>query len=614
MVRWRMWRYRFTACLLCTSLSACGGRKSEGPSASPPTSDASDGEPAAQKRIAYVETPQFQPLLELLPEGTDSFVISTQIDWLIAASDAVRIPWKAASERFASKGEKGSDLEPVFAAWEAMTTVLANPEIDASRGILIAEAQGETFVVYAASDPSTLPRLLGATVWAPEFGNAACRALEKGAPFAVCAQDSTALAKFAPGKGVGEDVRATLTERFAAEAPSAVAVAQFGRTEASDAFFLVHAGGAGLRVTLDAPVPDAKTAGSFGRGPASLLAELAPVDTFAWGRIGPDLLAVDPNSENAFEHALAGSLTGESFAGAVPGTKGVVLLAGLVTPDPLRGVLTLLGGQLPAFEAQIEPLASVALKARTVSVGGVDLPVVHAKLKDRAQVKTYAKLGIPPEAWLFAGDRFGGIAFGLDETELVALIGRGPNDPPTGGLSGVPAMLVERASADVLSIAMHWALDALQSPPMAKALLALVTSGPKESPLEGWTHGELVDLLQYVLTPFSSLTFSMSPPNTRMRVDGSLELWVDPMSEAGRNAVATFARPMAAKARTKAYRELVKREPSSPQAPIYRVRAGDDPQLAMSTAVVAGAFAAIFAASLKKYTDRVKAAAPGAAP
>lgn len=600
--------------------AACAGSCRAAPSQSPSRPAATNEKDAplnptdssqlnAHASVTLVPMPQFDALLDVLPDAAGTFAIVTDPAAMTAIGTAVMSPLQpavATLERRLASAKAGRSTE-VFDQWSAFERVMADPALELSQGVLVASVDGHDVVIYRAATPDTLPQRLEAAGLKAADSVAACRPLTAGG-WHACADASATLDKLAPGRR-GDEVRRELSRRFGADVASATAISQLERKQDANVYAVATARGRELHVSLSLEGKALEDVRVFGHGPADALTRANVAEGFYWGRFDPAQMKQERASSSEVTAALLESFTGEFFGGTVGPAPGFGILIGLANPDPVSGTMTLLGGQLASIKDALGPELGMNLQMESIEVAGVERPLLHVEWKlSAAQRKVYRKYGIAPHLWLFVAPEYGGLVMGIERQALETWLAQ-PVRP--SGPSSLPDAFVSSLAAAEVSAAVHLSLDALQSPASLEAWGALAGQAKAWPGLEMLvgesSPREWMELGIGLLQPFSSMSVWIRPTADQVRLDVAVTVWTDPSTPEGKAAVAAFARPRSLSARTEAYKKLARQYPASPQSAGFEVRASRTqahPWLGASA--VLGVLAEITIKGISRYLEKAR--------
>lgn len=560
------------------------------------------------------------PLLELVPAGSRSFVVVRDLDDLLALADGALAPVDPAMRAFAAAagGDAADDVAQGLDGYATLAAGLRGGGFDLGKGLVVADVEGDGVVIYGTTKPDALPTLLRALGASGDDMPDECAAVEGAPGHAACAEDAETLAKYAPGKDAAA-VRARLAERLdAPDVERANVLAYVGKDDDPEkrvAFTMVTSPGL-VQFTMglvDAPEELGRVLGS---GPAPALGLMAPGSSFYWGKLDPTRITEQAKEQPFIVRNVLGTLTGEVVLGMLAEPPALVLLAGVSDPAPMGGLVALAGMQAGELPKTLADGSALAVATETLTLGGKATQVLHATLTPAGDgAALIGKMGLVPEAWLFAAGGYAGVVLGGGKAAVEAIAAH-----PGGGMSpeaarALPKPLAQALVDGTVSLAMHLSVDGLQSPQVAESFEAVAKEIPGAELPPGITPAQVMTLARSVMAPVSGLSVWMGPPKGHLVVHVAISLLGDPRTEEGKAAMAAMATVAGGGDPATAYGALADRFGSSERSTAYQARAGTHNDGALASVALLGALAAVAIPAVLKY--QAKAAAlrgPQAAP
>jgi hypothetical protein len=571
----------------------------------PPVEQPADPSRFTEEPIAYPIA--LEPLLDLVPANEKSFVAIRDPKLALALYDAyvlqqidTLLPLTEQSDSdFASEQKK------MRASADLLRGTLDDGAIDASKGALILE-RGQT-VIYGASDPQTLPRLLAKL----DAGDVPkhCAAIEGAEGYAACSVDESVLAEMtSPGKQ-GAALALRIAERQAGVDLDRANVVALFDTPSGPLAGTVATTAAQLHVAfsmgdLGQPIGEAVAANR-----SKVLGLVAPGAAFVWGQANMQALQPQLASAGPPMSTVGATLTGEALFGGLD-SGGLALLAGVDDPYPASGLISMAAMQLDALPKELDDGTKLSVALEKIEVAGKEAQVIHATLSGSPQVATMNKFGLAGDAYLFAAGKFAGLVFGgkVESVKRAAeFVGGGATEEL---LRRLPVPLARALDAGDAAWATHLPLDGLQVASMADQLAEGLALASADTPL-GLDPSRLANAMLTAMAPFSSLSVWMTHPHEQrvlhLFVDGIIEVG----SEEGKAVTEAITAIAGGADRNATYGALASSHASSPRAMQLRARAGDDPAAltsAMTVAFVTGMLAAIAIPAFQSYLERAAAA------
>lgn len=558
---------------------------------------------AAVAKMVEAEThyaASLDPLLDLLPAGSQSLVVVRDVEGLLAAADAAVGPMDPSIRALATMAgaKESSDAARVLDGFVSLGTALRGPEFAIDKGIVVGDVEGKGVVVYGASKPDALPTLLHALGTEGDDLPDDCKAIEGAAGYVVCASEPETLAKYAPGHAAAA-VRAKLGERLGAkEIDRANVIAHVGKDpDPKDHVTFAVATTPGLvhfTVGLSSAPEELGRVLGFGASPS--LGLMAPGTGFYWLKIDTKAIADQTKDQPFIVRNVLDTLTGELVLGTMGDPAALVVLAGVDDPAPAGGLVAMAGLQTDALPKTLPDGSSLEVGVETLIVGGKDTQVLHAKLTPAGKgAELFAKMGLVPEAWLFSVGGYAGVALGADETvvEKIAAYPGGAMGPELA--RALPKPLAQGLIDGDVSLAMHLSVDGLQSPQVAEAFDMVAEEVAKEVPADelppGVTAPQVMSLLRALAAPVSGFSVWMGPSKGATVVHMAVSLAGDTHTEEGKAAIAAMAAVAGGGDVATIYGELATRFAGSDRATKYQARAGMRHDGALASAAMLGVMA-----------------------
>ncbi len=573
--------------------------KPEDPGAKPAGGDAGLAEAVAAMVEAETSYPiELDPLLDLVPAGSNALVVVRDVDDLLAVADATLGPVDAPLRTLATTvGDADSkEVLRVLDGYKSLQAAVRGPDFAMDKGMVIADLGGEGVVVYGTSKPDALPTLLRSLGAEGDDLPDDCKAVDAAPGYAVCAAKPETLAKYAPGKEAAA-VRAKLGERLgSAEVDRANVVAHVAQEpDPSEHVTFAMATTPGLvHFTMGlAKAPD-ELARFLDVGASPGLGLVAPASGFYWAKLSATALAAAGGSQDPMIGNVVKTLSGEFMMGTLADPTALVVLAGVTDPAPAGGLVALAGTQAAALPKTLPDGSSLAVAVETLMIGGKDTQVLHATLTPAPeQAEMLAKMGLRPEGWLFSAGGYVGVVIGAgkEAVEKVAAhtgAGMGPE-----AVRALPKPLAQGLVDGRVSLAMHLPIDGLQSPQVVEMLEKVVAQVPAGDLPPGVTAPQLVSLVRAMVSPVSGLSMWMGPPKDRMVMHMAVSLMGDPRTEEGKAALAAMTTVSGGGDAAAAWGDLATRYATSDRAMAYEARAGKRSDGALASAAMLGALAGV---------------------
>jgi hypothetical protein len=565
-----------------------------------PTPDA--GNPALAAAVASMieaETSYpvlLDPLLDLLPAGSQMLVVVRDVDDLLAVADATVGPIDPAMRAFAAAagGDAAADVTRTLDGYTRLQAALHGPEFALDKGLVVGDVGGKGVVIYGASKPDALPTLLRSLGAEGDDLPAVCKAVDGMEGYVACTDDAETLAKYAPGKEAAA-VRAKLGERLGTkEIDRANVLAHVGKEPdpGKHVTFAVATTPGLLHFSAGLSKAPEELARMLGTGPSPALGLVAAGTGFYWGKLDPTAIAEQAKEQPFMVRNVLGTLTGEILFGSMGEPSAIVLLAGVSDPAPAGGLVAMAGLQVAAIPKTLPDGSSLEVGVETLKISGKDTQVLHAKLTPAGSgAELFTKMGLVPEAWLFSAGGYAGVAVGAgkDAVEKIAAHTGGGLAPEA--VRALPKPLAEGLVDGEVALAMHLSMDGLQSPQVAEAFEMAAKSVPASELPPGVTPSQIMSLARAIIAPMSGLSLWMGPPKDRMIVHMAVSLAGDPRTEEGKAALAAMTAVASGGDPATTYGELAGRFAGSDRLPGYEARAGKRQDGALASMAALGALA-----------------------
>lgn len=539
---------------------------------------------------------ELDPLLDLVPVGSNGFVAVRDIDDLLAVADATLVPVDPSlrSIAAASGGDAPKEVAQVLDGYKSLQTAVRGPDFAIDKGLVISEVDGEGVVIYGTSKPDALPTLLRTLGAEGDDLPDDCKAVDAAPGYAVCASKPETLAKYAPGKEAAA-VRAKLGERLGAKevdrANVLAHVAEDPDPSKHVTFGMATTPGL-VHVTMGLAKAPEELSKFLGSGASPGLGLVSPGSGFYWAKLDATALADAAKSQEAIVGGVVKTLTGEILLGSVSDPNAFVLLAGVSDPGPMSGLVGLASLQAGSLPKTLPDGSSLAVTTESLELGGKSTQVLHAKLTPGAeQAAMLAKMGLSPEAWLFAGGGYAGVVIGAgkDAVEKVAAhtgAGMGPE-----AVRALPKPLAQGLVDNEVALAMHMSIDGLQSPQVAETFEKVAAQIPASELPPGVTASQIMSLARSMISPVSGVSMWMGPPKDRMVMHMAVSLMGDPRTEEGKAALAAMASVAGGGDAAAAWSDLATKYAGSDRATAYEARAGKRSDGALASAAMLGVLA-----------------------
>lgn len=589
----------------------------------PPTAPADPGAlAAAVAAMAEAETAypvELDPLLDLLPAGSRSFVVVRDLPGLLATTDAAMRPIENNLRALATAAgvEAEKDVTTALDGYRSMAGSLLGPTFDASRGMVVADVEGEGVVIYGTSIPDALPTMLRALGASGDDMPVECKAVDGVPGYAVCADDAETLGKYAPGKAAST-VRGTLGTRLGAEdIDHANVLAHMGKDEDSkeQVTFAVATAPGLLHFTVGVAEAPKELSRVLGTGPSPALGLAAPGSGFWWLKVDPGMIAEQAKDTPFIVRNVLGTLTGEVMMGTLPDSGALVFLAGVTDPAPAGGLVALAGMQAEALPKTLPDGSGLAVTVETMKIGGKSLQVLHAKVTPTAErAKDLGTLGLTPDGWLVAAGGYVGVVFGGDQADIEAVAGYAGGGMSPQGVRALPKPLAQGLVDGEVSMAMHVPLDGLQSPTLTSSIAQIAEQIPPGDLPPGVSAEQVMKLAFGLVSSVSGISMWMGPPKGNLVFHMAISMFGDPRTEEGKAALDAMAAVQSGTDPATAYGALAERFKGSDRAMAYEARAGTSNDGVLISVATLGVLAAVAIPAVVKYRARSKEVLEAAPP
>jgi len=596
--------------------------ETKSPTTPPPdTKPANDGSLAAAVESmidAEASYPiELDPLLDLVPEGSEEFLVIRDIDDLLAIGEGTLTPIGPSLRSFAAAAEAGgsspdakANVAKVLDGFQTLTTSLRGSEFSIDKGLVMSDIDGDKVVIYGTGTPDALPTLGRALGLDSDNPRDACTAIEAAPGYAICAEDEATLSKYVPGKAAAV-LQTKVSEQIdEADVSRANVLGRVGRDEGKPVVFAIATPSGLLHLTVGIPEAPEEFTRLLGSGQSPAIGLAAPGSAFYWAQLDPAALAEQAASGPFMMKGMLTSMTGELFMGTLATPESLVMLAGVSDPGPAGGMVALAGTQLDKVPTSLPDGSSLEVKLETLTVGGADTQVLHGTMTPAGQTKEiFESMGLTPEAWMFSVGGYAGIAIGGGKKVVETIASYRGGGPSSEAAKAMPKPLAQGLVDRKVSVAMHMSLDGLQSPQTSETMDAMLEEIPTDGLPPGLSAEQLIDMVRTGMAPISGTSFWMAPPKDHMVIHVAFSLLGDPRSEEGKAALTALSRVAEGGDAGAIYGALAAAYPGSDRRAAYQTRAGTSTTGVLSTAALLGAMAAIAIPAFVKYSERSKAAA-----
>lgn len=545
---------------------------------------------------------ELDPLLDLVPAGSPVLVVVRDVDDLLAVADAtlgvVDSPLRAMAT--AAGGSEAADVARVLDGYKTLNTGMRGADFAIDKGMVVADVAGEGVVIYGTANPAALPTLLRSIGAEGDDLPDDCKAVDTAPGYAVCASTPETLAKYAPGKE-GAAVRAKLGERLGGkEVDRANVLAHIAQDP--DPGKHVTFGMATTPGLVHFTVGVAKAPEELGKflsaGTSPALGLVSPGSGFYWAKLDSAAIASSPAAGEPMVGNVLKTLTGEIMLGTLADPAALVMVAGVSDPGPAGGLIGLASLQAGSLPKELPDGSKLEVGTETLSIGGKDTQVLHAKLTPAAeQAAMIAKMGLTPEAWLFSAGGYAGVVLGADKTAVEKVATHSGTGMGSEAVHALPKPLAQGLVDNEVALAMHLPIDGLQSPQLAEAFEKVAAQVPASELPPGVTASQIMSLARAMISPVSGLSVWMAPPKDRLVVHVALSLMGDPRTEEGKAALAAMATVAGGGDAAAAWGDLATKYAGSDRHTAYQARAGTRSDGAIASAAMLGVLAGVAGAA-----------------
>ena len=583
--------------------------------AKPPVADTALAAAVAAMVEAETSYPtELDPLLDLVPAGSPVLVVVRDVDDLLAVAEAtlgaVDSPLRAIAT--AAGGSEAADVARVLDGYKTLQTGMRGADFAIDKGMVVADVGGEGVVIYGTANPTALPTLLRMIGAEGDDLPDDCKAVDTAPGYAVCASTPETLAKYAPGKE-GAAVRSKLGERLGskevdranvlahiAQDPDPGKHVTFGMATTPG---LVH-----FTVGLAQAPEELGKFLSAGQSPA--LGLVSPGSGFYWAKLDSSAISSTPAAGEPMVGNVLKTLTGEVMLGTLADPAALVMLAGVSDPGPAGGLIGLASLQASSLPKTLPDGSSLEVGTETLSIGGKDTQVLHAKLKPAAeQAEMITKMGLVPEAWLFSAGGYAGVVLGADKAAVEKVVTHSGAGMGSEAVHALPKPLAQGLVDNEVALAMHLPIDGLQSPQLAEAFEKVAAQVPTSELPPGVTASQIMSFARAMISPISGLSVWMGPPKDRLVVHVAVSIMGDPRTEEGKAALAAMATVAGGGDAAVAWGDVATKYAGSDRHTAYQARAGTRSDGAIASAAMLGVVAGVAGAALFA-SKRVEASPP----
>ncbi len=488
-------------------------------------------------------------------------------------------------------------------------------KLEDSARLALVELDGDAVVIYGASTPDALPTLLKELGAEGDDLPDDCAAIPSAPGYAACATKPETLTKYAPAKDA-KGVRELMAKRLdPQDIEQANLLVWLPLDEGDEPMLMGMATAPGLVHTMiglaEAPKELSEAIGS-GESPA--LGLVAPGGGFYWLKVDPEMIAERTSEAPVPARAMLKTLTGEVMLGTVTDPKALVVLAGVTDPAPAAGLVTLAGMVSGEIPKTLPDGSSLEVKVDPIEVDGKTIQTLHATLTPTAEgAKLFSRMGLVPEAWLFAVGGYAGVAFGSDKSivEKIARYEGGVIDPELA--KTLPKSMAQSLVEQRAGMAVHVPIDGIQSPQVIESFESVAKDLPAGDLPPGVTPSQLMKLAQAVVSPVSAMSMWMPPPTEdRLTIHVAYTLLGDSRTKEGQAALLAMTEVAGGGDPAAVYGDLATRFGSSSRTAAYQARAGARSDGALVSTAILGVMAAIAVPAFVKYQQRAHEAAMAA--
>lgn len=575
--------------------------KQEG--APPPTDSALAATVAAMIEAETSYPAALDSLLDLVPAGSPVLVVVRDVDDLLGVTEAALQSVDPAMRALAAAagGDAGTDVARVLDGHTGLQAAMHGPDFALDKGMVVANVGGKGVVIYGTSKPDALPTLLRTLGAEGDDLPDDCKAVDGVEGYAVCASDPETLAKYAPGKAAAA-LRATLGERLGAATVDRANVLAHVAEEpdpSEHVTFAVATTPGLVHFTAGLAKAPEELGRFLGSGASPALGLAAPGSGFYWGKLEPAAIVGSPVGTQPFVGNVVKTLTGEFMLGSLAEPSALVLVAGVTDPAPAGGLVAMAGMQAGSLPKTLPDGSSLAVGMEALELGGKSTQVLHATLTPKAeQAELLAKMGLQPEAWLFASGGYAGVVIGAGKEAVEKIAAHSGAGMGSDAARALPKPLAQGLVDGDVSLAMHLPVDGLQSPQVAEALEKVAAQVPTGELPPGVTASQVMSLVRAMAAPVSGLSVWMGPPKGGLVVHVALSLMGDARTEEGKAALAAMATVAGGGDPATAWGDVATRYAGSDRATAYEARAGKRSDGALTSAAMLGVLAGMAGAVL----------------
>ncbi|MCA9700075.1 MAG: hypothetical protein KC431_21295, partial [Myxococcales bacterium] len=383
---------------------------------------------------------------------------------------------------------------PVFKAqYEGVKGMISQSGVKLDRGMLLADVDGHSYIIYAGDKPEALSELV--KMIDPKAGaDMRCKATDS-AGYIVCADNDGDLGAYAAG---GAEGATAVRARWSAGLPG-VDFEEANVIADAEGVFMTMQTPPGLVVMSMAPPQDEpefqKAVAALSPAQGKLLGTVQPGAGFIWANVNRAMLTetmvkemvADPDTPPAAKE-LAAKINGEFLLAGHYDPASVALQMGLDDTNDWAGVADALGKDIGKAQKDFDK--DFKVEGGKWDVGMVDIPVdtgtvkaMHAGLSGVPEADVLAQLtGLTIDGWVFASDGALNVALGASP-EAIGHVAANADAGATPGLKAyLPPTLTAAYEANQVSMIAHVPLDALHGPQTRQLLAAALKNVPEFSP------------------------------------------------------------------------------------------------------------------------------------
>lgn len=584
------------------------------PVAKPPVAEGALAAAVASMVEAETSYPaELDPLLDLVPAGSPVLVVVRDVDDLLAVADATlgAVDSPLRSLATAVGGSDAADVTRLLDGHKSLQAGMRGADFAIDKGIVIADVAGEGVVIYGTAKPDALPTLLRSLGAEGDDLPDDCKALDTSPGYAVCASTPETLAKYAPGKE-GAAVRTKLGERLGSKevdrANVLAHIAQDPDPGKHVTFGMATTPGL-VHFTVGVPKAPEELGQFLSAGTSPALGLVSPGSGFYWAKLDSAAITSSPAAGEPMVGNVLKTLTGELMLGTLADPAALVIVAGVSDPGPAGGLIGLASLQAGSLPKELPDGSKLEVGTETLSIGGKDTQVLHAKLTPAAeQAAMIAKMGLAPEAWLFSAGGYAGVVLGADKTAVEKVATHSGAGLGSEAVHALPKPLAQGLVDNEVALAMHMPIDGLQSPQLTEAFEKVAAQVPASELPPGMTAAQIMSHARAMISPVSGLSVWMAPPKDRLVVHMALSIIGDPRTEEGKAALAAMTTVAGGGDAGAAWGDVATRYSTSDRHTAYEARAGKRSDGALASAAMLGVLAGVAGAAL--FTARKVEASP----